>query len=171
MKPGMKVLDMATEPARSRAARCGSSAPPGACTAAIPRRACSRGAEGVLRSAHPRRRRPLPFKSEHFDFVTMGIALRHVSASSRRSRSTCACSSPADAVDPRGPRPKSKLGHSLTRFVWAKLIPGMTLVSTGSRDAKLLMDYYWDTVEKCVPPRRSSRRCATRASQTLSSRW
>ena len=28
----------------------------------------------------------------------------------------------------------------------------MTLVSTGSREAKLLMDYYWDTVEKCVPP-------------------
>jgi demethylmenaquinone methyltransferase/2-methoxy-6-polyprenyl-1,4-benzoquinol methylase len=48
--------------------------------------------------------------------------------------------------------PRSKLGHSMTKFVWAKLIPGMTLVSTGSRDAKLLMDYYWDTVEKCVQP-------------------
>ena len=36
--------------------------------------------------------------------------------------------------------------------MWAKVIPGMTLVSTGSREAKLLMDYYWDTVEKCVPP-------------------
>ena len=48
--------------------------------------------------------------------------------------------------------PKSTLGHKLTRFVWAKVIPGMTLLSTGSRDAKLLMDYYWDTVEQCVPP-------------------
>ena len=36
--------------------------------------------------------------------------------------------------------------------MWQKVIPGMTLVSTGSRDAKLLMDYYWDTVEQCVPP-------------------
>ena len=28
----------------------------------------------------------------------------------------------------------------------------MTLISTGSRDAKRLMDYYWDTVDQCVPP-------------------
>jgi demethylmenaquinone methyltransferase/2-methoxy-6-polyprenyl-1,4-benzoquinol methylase len=48
--------------------------------------------------------------------------------------------------------PRSRLGHRLTRFVWARVIPGMTLLSTGSRDAKLLMDYYWDTVEQCVPP-------------------
>jgi len=36
--------------------------------------------------------------------------------------------------------------------VWAQLIPGMTLVATRSREAKELMDYYWDTVEKAVPP-------------------
>ena len=28
----------------------------------------------------------------------------------------------------------------------------MTLVFTRSRDAKLLMDYYWDTVDQCVSP-------------------
>ena len=51
-----------------------------------------------------------------------------------------------------GHLPSSRIGHRLTRFVWNRVIPGMTLVFTRSRDAKVLMDYYWDTVEKSVPP-------------------
>ena len=47
---------------------------------------------------------------------------------------------------------RSKLGYALTRLAWAKVIPGLTLLFTRSRDAKLLMDYYWDTVDQCVPP-------------------
>jgi demethylmenaquinone methyltransferase/2-methoxy-6-polyprenyl-1,4-benzoquinol methylase len=47
---------------------------------------------------------------------------------------------------------ESGLGHRLTRFVWKDVIPGLTLLATRSRDAKLLMDYYWDTVEQCVAP-------------------
>ena len=82
----------------------------------------------------------------------MGIALRHVSSLARTFEISARAQAGRARVDPRGPRAEVGLGHSLTRFVWAKLIPGMTLVSTGSREAKLLMDYYWDTVEKCVPP-------------------
>ena len=48
--------------------------------------------------------------------------------------------------------PRSALGQRVTRFVWARLIPGMTLIATGSREAKELMDYYWDTVDKAVSP-------------------
>ena len=36
--------------------------------------------------------------------------------------------------------------------MWKQVIPGMTLVATGSREAKELMDYYWDTVDQAVPP-------------------
>jgi demethylmenaquinone methyltransferase/2-methoxy-6-polyprenyl-1,4-benzoquinol methylase len=83
----------------------------------------------------------------------MGIALRHVSSLARTFEEYLRVLKPGGRVwILEGHVPKSRLGHSLTRFVWAKLIPGMTLVSTGSREAKLLMDYYWDTVEKCVPP-------------------
>jgi demethylmenaquinone methyltransferase/2-methoxy-6-polyprenyl-1,4-benzoquinol methylase len=32
------------------------------------------------------------------------------------------------------------------------VIPALTVLVTRSRDAKLLMDYYWDTVVQCVPP-------------------
>jgi demethylmenaquinone methyltransferase/2-methoxy-6-polyprenyl-1,4-benzoquinol methylase len=48
--------------------------------------------------------------------------------------------------------PRSALGRRMTRFVWAQLIPGMTYLATRSRDAKELMDYYWDTVDQAVPP-------------------
>jgi demethylmenaquinone methyltransferase/2-methoxy-6-polyprenyl-1,4-benzoquinol methylase len=95
----------------------------------------------------------LPFASNTFDFVTMGIALRHV------SDLVAAFSEYQRVLKPggrvwilEGHVPESDLGHRATRFVWGKMIPGLTLAFTRSREAKLLMDYYWDTVEKCVPP-------------------
>ncbi len=95
----------------------------------------------------------LPFADDSFDFVTMGIALRHV------SDLVAAFSEYQRVLKPggkvwilEGHVPASKLGHRLTRFAWARLIPGMTLLFTRSREAKELMDYYWDTVEKCIDP-------------------
>jgi hypothetical protein len=34
--------------------------------------------------------------------------------------------------------------------MWAKVIPGMTLASTRGQEAKLLMDYYWDTIDQAA---------------------
>ncbi len=95
----------------------------------------------------------LPFASNTFDFVTMGIALRHVS-------DLVKVFSEYNRVLKPGGRlwileshvPRSGLGHQLTKFVWAKLIPGLTLLTTRSHEAKELMDYYWDTIDKCVQP-------------------
>ena len=96
----------------------------------------------------------LPFASGTFDFVTMGIALRHVSDLAATFAEYLRVLRPGGTLwILESHVPESRLGHSLTRFVWAQLIPGMTLLSTGSRVAKLLMDFYWDTVEKCVPPK------------------
>jgi demethylmenaquinone methyltransferase/2-methoxy-6-polyprenyl-1,4-benzoquinol methylase len=154
MRPGMKVLDVATGTgavARGAARIVG---PRGSVFGCDP-------SPGMLAQAKRVFSGPLthgvgdalPFRSELFDFVTMGIALRHVSSLARTFAEYLRVLKPGGRVwILEGHVPKSKLGHSLTRFVWAKLIPGMTLVSTGSREAKLLMDYYWDTVEKCVPP-------------------
>ncbi|HYB11863.1 MAG TPA: class I SAM-dependent methyltransferase [Myxococcota bacterium] len=95
----------------------------------------------------------LPFADNSFDFVTMGIALRHVSDLVVTFREYLRALKPGGTLwILEGHIPRSRLGHQLTRFVWARVVPGMTLLSTGSRDAKLLMDYYWDTVEQCVPP-------------------
>lgn len=95
----------------------------------------------------------LPFADDSFEFVTMGIALRHVSDLVTTFGEYLRVLKPGGTVwILEGHVPSSRLGHWLTRFVWARVIPAMTLLSTRSRDAKLLMDYYWDTVEQCVPP-------------------
>jgi demethylmenaquinone methyltransferase/2-methoxy-6-polyprenyl-1,4-benzoquinol methylase len=95
----------------------------------------------------------LPFRSNTFDFVTMGIALRHVSDLVVAFSEYLRVLKPGGTVWLlEGHVPASRIGQQLTRFVWARAIPAMTLVATGSREAKELMDYYWDTVEQCVPP-------------------
>jgi demethylmenaquinone methyltransferase/2-methoxy-6-polyprenyl-1,4-benzoquinol methylase len=95
----------------------------------------------------------LPFASNTFDFVTMGIALRHVSDLVAAFSEYHRVLKPGGKVwILEGHVPASKLGHQLTRFTWAKVIPGLTLLFTRDPRAKELMDYYWDTVEKCVPP-------------------
>jgi demethylmenaquinone methyltransferase/2-methoxy-6-polyprenyl-1,4-benzoquinol methylase len=95
----------------------------------------------------------LPFADDQFDFVTMGIALRHVSDLVAAFGEYLRVLKPGGRVwILEGHLPRSGLGQRLTRFAWARLIPGMTLVATRSREAKLLMDYYWDTVEQAVPP-------------------
>jgi len=90
----------------------------------------------------------LPFANDSFDFVTMGIALRHVSDLVAAFGEYHRVLKPGGRLwILEGHVPSSKLGLSLARFFWAKVIPGMTLLTTRDRDAKLLMDYYWDTVE------------------------
>jgi len=155
LRPGMKVLDVAIGTAAVARGAVKLVGPSGRVFGVDP-------SAGMLAEARRNFTGPLtrgyaenlPFADDTFDFVTMGIALRHV------SDLAAAFGEYLRVLKPGGQLwileshvPTSRLGHSLTRFVWAKLIPGMTLASTGSAEAKLLMDFYWDTVEKCVPPR------------------
>jgi demethylmenaquinone methyltransferase/2-methoxy-6-polyprenyl-1,4-benzoquinol methylase len=95
----------------------------------------------------------LPFADESFDFVTMGIALRHVA-------DLKAAFAEYHRVLRRGGTlwileahvPRSRLGHLYTRVCWAWVIPGLTWLFTRSSDAKLLMDYYWDTIDQAATP-------------------
>jgi demethylmenaquinone methyltransferase/2-methoxy-6-polyprenyl-1,4-benzoquinol methylase len=48
--------------------------------------------------------------------------------------------------------PKNRVGNRISRFMMARLVPGMTLLTTRSKEAKELMDFYWDTVEQSVRP-------------------
>ena len=97
----------------------------------------------------------LPFRSNHFDFVTMGIALRHVSDLKAAFSEYCRVLKPGGTLwILESHVPRKGLGHALTKLVWAKAIPGLTYLFTRSRDAKELMDYYWDTIDRCVDPER-----------------
>lgn len=154
MKKGMKVLDVATGTgavARGAKRNVGDE---GRVFGVDPNR-------GMLTEAKKTHTLPLtrgvaqrlPFASNSFDFVTMGIALRHV------PDLVAAFSEYQRVLKPGGRLwileshvAKSKFGHWMTKQVWGRIVPGMTLLFTRSKDAKLLMDYYWDTVEQCVEP-------------------
>ena len=83
----------------------------------------------------------------------MGIALRHVADLVGAFREYRRMLKPGGKLWLlEGTCRSRSSANRLTRFVWKQVIPGMTLLATRSRDAKVLMDYYWDTVEKCVPP-------------------
>ena len=154
LRRGMTVLDVATGTgavARGAARVVG---PEGRVYGVDPSRGMLGQARRVFRGPLTRGvAERLPFADDRFDFVTMGIALRHVPDLVATFREYHRVLKPGGRLwILEGHVPASKLGHQLTRFVWAKVIPGMTLVSTRSREAKLLMDYYWDTVEQCVAP-------------------
>jgi len=154
LRRGMKVLDVAMGTAAVGRGAARIVGPEGLVIGVDP----SQGmlAEAAKVFGGPRVRgygQALPVRSDFFDFVTMGIALRHVSDLRAAFREYLRVLKPGGRLwILEGHVPRSALGQRVTRFVWAKLIPGMTLVVTRSREAKELMDYYWDTVEKAVPP-------------------
>ena len=95
----------------------------------------------------------LPFRNDHFDFVTMGIALRHVSDLVATFAEYYRVLKPGGTMwILEGHAPESKLGRRLTRLMMYRMVPAMTLVATRSREAKEFMEFYWDTVEESATP-------------------
>jgi demethylmenaquinone methyltransferase/2-methoxy-6-polyprenyl-1,4-benzoquinol methylase len=95
----------------------------------------------------------LPFADAQFDFVSMGYALRHLSdlrvafAEYRRVLRPSGIVLLLDIC-----RPRSPLLLSLSRF-YIKTVLGIAFsASTGNRNMKTLMDYWWDTTESCIQP-------------------
>ena len=95
----------------------------------------------------------LPFRDRSFDAVTMGYALRHV-ADLETLFATC-----HRVVRPGGrvilleiTKPRSLVGRALTRAYFGSFVPLLSFAITGSREARVLMRYYWDTIDHCVPP-------------------
>ena len=154
LKPGMKVLDVAVGTAAVSMGAVKIVGTQGRVFGVDPNSSMLREARKKVDIPLSRGvAQALPFKSEFFDFVTMGIALRHV------SDLKAAFSEYSRVLKPGGTLwileshvPRRGIGHELTKFVWAKVIPGLTYLATRSRDAKELMDYYWDTIDQCVEP-------------------
>jgi len=49
-------------------------------------------------------------------------------------------------------RPPSRMSRWLIRAHFRHLLPLLTRISAGNEPAQLLMRYYWDTIDRCVPP-------------------
>jgi demethylmenaquinone methyltransferase/2-methoxy-6-polyprenyl-1,4-benzoquinol methylase len=95
----------------------------------------------------------LPLRDQCVEFVSMGYALRHVSDLADTFAEYLRVLKPGGTlllleIAP----PKSWLGYQFTKFYMKYLIPLVTRLGTRDRNAQVLMSYYWDTVEQCVPP-------------------
>ncbi|ULA62739.1 MAG: Methyltransferase [Nitrospira sp.] len=154
LKPGMRVLDVACGPGLvSQCARdiVGHS---GSVIGLDPSLGMLREAQkGPCRTFVRGIGEQLPFPDRTFDFLSMGYALRHV------SDLATAFSEYRRVLKPGGIvllldicRPRSPFLLSLSRF-YIKTVMGVAFaLSTGNRDMKTLMEYWWDTTEYCVPP-------------------
>lgn len=97
----------------------------------------------------------LPWRDESFDFLSMGYALRHLSDLAITLREFRRVLKPGGALCVLElTRPQSRVGHAALRFYLRRLVPAFTRLRTRSPEAELLMRYFWDTVETCVPPER-----------------
>jgi len=154
LRPGMRALDVATGTGNVAVGAAKVVGPTGRVFGCDPN-------PGMLREARKKFRGPLtrgvaqelPFASDSFDFLSMGIALRHVSDLKATFGEYYRVLRPGGRLwILEGHVATSRIGHALTRLVWGRVVPGLTKLATRSDDAKLLMDYYWDTVEQCAPP-------------------
>jgi demethylmenaquinone methyltransferase/2-methoxy-6-polyprenyl-1,4-benzoquinol methylase len=116
---------------------------------------------GMLRQAAVRgvRRRvigvaeALPFPDGRFDLLSMGYALRHVADLRATFQEYRRVLKPGGRVlileiTP----PASRLRFGLLKLYLGRLVPLMARLGRGGRTSQVLMRYYWETIERCVPP-------------------
>jgi len=95
----------------------------------------------------------LPFPDEKFDVLSMGYALRHVvdlRATFREYRRVLKTGGKVLLLEITPP--SSRLAHHLLGFYMGRLLPFLARFGRGGRSSRELMEYYWDTIERCVPP-------------------
>ncbi len=95
----------------------------------------------------------LPLGTGSFDFLTMGYGLRHV------SDLEATFSEFRRVLKPGGrililelTRPPSGWRYWVARFYLQRVVPLLAQLGRGGRDARALMEYFWATIDGCVPP-------------------
>jgi demethylmenaquinone methyltransferase/2-methoxy-6-polyprenyl-1,4-benzoquinol methylase len=97
----------------------------------------------------------VPFHDDSFDFLSMGYALRHLSDLAVALREFRRVLRPGGALCMLElTRPENRLGYAALRFYLRRIVPLFTRLRTRNPEAELLMRYFWDTIEACVPPER-----------------
>jgi demethylmenaquinone methyltransferase / 2-methoxy-6-polyprenyl-1,4-benzoquinol methylase len=95
----------------------------------------------------------LPLPNDHFDFLSMGYALRHLTDLTTTFKEFHRVLKPGAAVCILEiSRPRGVLKLALLRLYMKRIVPALTRLATGRADSQLLWQYYWDTIESCVAP-------------------
>lgn len=93
----------------------------------------------------------LPVQSDHFDFLSMGYALRHLTDLHTAFREFFRVLRPGGMICLLEiTRPKR--GLKLLKWYMKRVIPQLTRHTANSDRTALLWEYYWDTIERCVAP-------------------
>ncbi|HEX4959346.1 MAG TPA: class I SAM-dependent methyltransferase [Thermoanaerobaculia bacterium] len=116
---------------------------------------------GMLREAGRRgaRRRvralaeALPFPDQVFDRLSMGYALRHVAdlrTTFQEYRRVLKDGGKVLLLEITPPR--SRFATVFLKLYMGGVLPFLARFGRGGRSSQTLMEYYWDTIENCVPP-------------------
>lgn len=95
----------------------------------------------------------LPLPDRSFDMVSMGYALRHVADLRTTFQEYRRVLEPGGTlllleITP----PSSRLAHRLLGLYLGRVVPLVARFGRGGHASRELMEYYWDTIENCVPP-------------------
>lgn len=95
----------------------------------------------------------LPFREKSFDFLSMGYALRHVADLGATFAEYHRVLRPGGRlVVLEIVRPANPLVRAGVRFYLKRLVPWLASVRSHDPGARTMMEYFWDTIEACVPP-------------------
>jgi demethylmenaquinone methyltransferase / 2-methoxy-6-polyprenyl-1,4-benzoquinol methylase len=95
----------------------------------------------------------LPFGDRSFDFLSMGYALRHVSDVAVTMREFLRVLRPGGRLCLLEiTRPHRAVARALVKCYMKGVVPCLSRLTAGGRPQRLLWEYYWDTINACVPP-------------------
>ena len=151
---GSRILDVATGTGlvlRSARAICGAN---GLAVGLDPSRGmlsqCRASCAAPLAQAMGER---LPFAGGTFDMISMGYALRHVEDLRALFEEFHRVLAPnGRVVVLELTQPSSGVGRWLNRIYLRRIVPGVAAFGSGRRASRRMMEYFWDTIEQCVPP-------------------
>lgn len=154
LKPAMHVLDVAVGTGLTARAALNATAGSASVVGVDPSIGMLRQARGLDLSLIRGLAEQLPLATGSFDFLTMGYALRHVADLRATFREYRRVLKPGgtlvilEITRPDG----GGLSASLSRWYLKRAMPFLAQMGPGGGDARELMEYYWDTIESCVPP-------------------
>jgi demethylmenaquinone methyltransferase/2-methoxy-6-polyprenyl-1,4-benzoquinol methylase len=153
LRPGMSILDVATGTGLVARAAVELAGPAGVIGLDPSRGMLDQAHRTVTVPLVQARGEALPFAAGRFDALSMGYALRHVPDLFAAFREYHRVLRPGGRLlILEISRPASRAGLWLARLYLKRLVPVVTRMGTGSASAQRLMDYYWDTIERCVAP-------------------